>query len=64
MRKIEVRIDDQGEVTIEVIDAQGLECVQLTEAFEKQLGKVVERKFKPEYYEGGEENQEQIRPSF
>jgi Protein of unknown function (DUF2997) len=49
--KIEAIISAEGEVKIEVHDAQGAECEQATEELEKALGKVTKRTRKREYYQ-------------
>ena len=50
-KKIKFTIRQDGMVTEEVIDAVGNECEGLTLEVEKNLGDVVSRIHKPEYYQ-------------
>ena len=50
-QELEIIITPDGEVNISVNGAAGAECVELTKGVEEALGHVVERKFKPEYYQ-------------
>tara|TARA_B100001113_G_scaffold303242_1_gene263069 strand:+ start:1073 stop:1288 length:216 start_codon:yes stop_codon:yes gene_type:complete len=53
MRKqtIKFTIAQDGTVTEEVCGIMGNECEQLTKRIEDQLGEVLTRVYKPEYYE-------------
>ena len=48
---IKANIDNQGNVEMEVLNSKGTACAEVTKEFEEQLGKVVSRDYKPEYYE-------------
>lgn len=50
MKKIEVIISPEGEVTIEAIGYKGSACERATAELEKALGTTTERKKKPEYH--------------
>ena len=50
-KRIKFTIRQDGMVTEEVIDAVGNECERLTSEVEKNLGHVVSRIHKPEYYQ-------------
>ncbi|MCH2376530.1 MAG: DUF2997 domain-containing protein [Planctomycetes bacterium] len=53
MKKIKITIQKDGTQKIEVLGAEGDECVEFTEELEKRLGKTVgERVLKPEFEEG------------
>jgi hypothetical protein len=55
MRKIRVKISSAGHPSIEVLDARGEACVELTKALEERLGTPGgERELKPEYQESEE----------
>ena len=58
MKKIKITIRKDGTQKIEVLGAQGEECIEFTEELEKRLGSGVgERKLKPEYRERAEESE-------
>ena len=50
-KKIKFTIRQDGMVTEEVMDAVGNECEGLTSEVEKNIGDVVSRIHKPEYYQ-------------
>jgi len=55
MKKIRIRIGRDGTQTLEVIGAQGDECVAFTAALEARLGKREgKRKFRPEFDSEGD----------
>lgn len=55
MKKIKIRIGRDGTQSIEVIGAQGDECVAFTAALEARLGKREgKRKVKPEFDSDGD----------
>jgi hypothetical protein len=51
MSQVKVRISRTGQVTIEVLDAQGLQCSTLTKVLEQALGETVKDDLKPEAFE-------------
>ena len=52
MKKIQITLHKDGTQKIEVLEASGTECTELTAGFEKRLGtQVGERVLKPEYHE-------------
>jgi len=51
MKIITIIIDAQGHSTIEAKGHSGRSCVAATEAWERALGQVKHRQFKPEYYQ-------------
>lgn len=58
MKKIKITIRKDGTQKIEVLGAQGSECVEFTADLERQLGTAAdERVFKPEF-EDTEKDQE------
>ncbi len=50
-KRIKFTIRQDGMVTEEVMDAVGNECESLTSEVEKNIGDVVSRIHKPEYYQ-------------
>lgn len=44
------KIDKKGIVTMEVAGVQGMNCSDITKAFEENLGVVTDVQQKPEYY--------------
>ena len=51
MSQIKVHISRTGQVTVEVLNAQGLQCSSLTKVLEQALGETVKDDFKPEFFE-------------
>ncbi len=52
IQEIDVQIDRAGNVSVEVRGASGKQCEELTAVLEQALGGVVvERSYKPEYYQ-------------
>ena len=51
MSQVKVRISRTGQVTIEVLNAQGMQCSTLTKVLEQALGETVKDDLKPEYFE-------------
>ena len=51
MSQVKVRIGRTGQVTIEVLNAQGIQCSTLTKVLEQALGETVKDDLKPEYFE-------------
>lgn len=49
-QELEIKIDDQGNVSIHVIGGEGKECLEQTKAIEEALGIVTERVKTGEYY--------------
>jgi len=52
MREIEVTIHPDGTISIEAHGYEGADCEDATRFIEQALGKVQQRKRKPEYYRG------------
>ncbi|MBU6435507.1 MAG: DUF2997 domain-containing protein [Nitrospirae bacterium] len=51
MSQVKVKISRTGQVTIEVLNAQGMQCRTLTKVLEQALGETVKGDLKPEYFE-------------
>ncbi len=51
MSQLKVRISRTGQVTIEVLNAQGRQCSTLTKVLEQALGETTTDDLKPEYFE-------------
>jgi DUF2997 family protein len=51
MSQIKVSISRTGQVTIEVLNAQGMQCSTLTKVLEQALGETTKDELKPEYLE-------------
>ena len=51
MSQVKVTISRTGQVTIEVLNAQGMQCSTLTKVLEQVLGETVKDDHKPEYFE-------------
>ncbi len=49
-REIEILINPDGSVSVEALGYEGPDCEEATKFLEQALGKVQERKRKPEYY--------------
>lgn len=49
--RIIVNISTEGDVSIEVQGVKGKKCLGLTEELEKELGVVIDRKYKKEFRE-------------
>lgn len=59
MRKIKIKIDGMGTPTIEAEGFNGGDCTQATEGIERALGGAQDaRNYKPEYYNEGDNQQE------
>ena len=50
MSQVKVKISRTGQVTIEVLNAQGMQCSTLTKVLEQALGETVKDDLKPEYF--------------
>ncbi len=50
MAQIQFRISKSGDVNLEVSGTSGINCEQLTRAFEDALGTKVDSQQKPEYF--------------
>jgi len=60
MKKIKITLHKDGTQKIEVLEAVGAECTELTKGFEQRLGpQVGERVLKPEYHETQQEIEQQ-----
>lgn len=51
MKEIIFKIDAEGELTLEVVGAQGSECDAFTAPFEEALGTVAMKSRKDEFYQ-------------
>ena len=51
MSQVKVKISRTGQVTIDVLNAQGMQCSTLTKVLEQALGETVTDDLKPEYFE-------------
>lgn len=51
MSQVKVTISRTGRVTIEVLNAHGMQCSTLTKVLEQALGETVKDDLKPEYFE-------------
>jgi Protein of unknown function (DUF2997) len=51
MSQVKVRISRTGQVTIDVLNAQGAQCSTLTKVLEQALGETTKDELKPEYFE-------------
>jgi len=51
--ELEIVIDAKGRVTVEVKGAKGSACLEYVDFFEKNVGRVRQKRLTPEYYEPG-----------
>lgn len=51
MAQVKINISRTGQVTIDVLNAQGDQCSTLTKVLEQALGETVKDDLKPEYFE-------------
>ncbi len=51
MSQLKVRVSPTGQVTIEVLNGQGMQCSTLAKVLEQALGETVKDDLKPEYFE-------------
>ncbi|MDF1660884.1 MAG: DUF2997 domain-containing protein [Planctomycetota bacterium] len=51
--ELEIKIGEDGQVTVEVIGGDGSSCLRVTKDIEEALGKVADRQLKTEFYSGG-----------
>lgn len=49
MPKLSFEVNEEGDIVLDVQGAEGKSCTDLTQDIEKLLGKVEDRKYKPEY---------------
>jgi hypothetical protein len=49
-KEIEFQIDKNGNISIDVKNINGPECLSETRDLEKKLGEIISRDKKPEYY--------------
>ena len=54
-QKIEIKIDKQGNITLETSGVKGKKCTSITKELEKLLGNVTKRDLKAEYYDDGDD---------
>lgn len=57
-QELDIQIAHDGTVTVNVLNAKGKSCLDLTRELEESLGAVLERERKPSYYE--EEEREAV----
>lgn len=50
-QELEIHISETGDISINVLDAKGKSCIDMTKELEAALGTVVQRDFKTSYYE-------------
>jgi len=50
-QSINIKIDQTGKVFLEVEGVGGKKCLELTKDIEKILGEVLEKEYKPEFYD-------------
>ena len=63
MATIQIKIDKLGNASLDVSGTTGVNCEQLTKAFEEALGTKVESQLKPEYYVELEDMQIKVNES-
>ena len=51
MSQVKINISRTGQVTIDVLNAQGDQCSTLTKVLEQALGETARDEMKPEYFE-------------
>ena len=54
MSQLKVKISRTGQVTIDVLNAEGMQCSTLTKVLEQALGETVKDDLKPEYFEAAQ----------
>ena len=59
VKKIKFKISKDGSIDLEVLGAKGNECEELTSSFEKELGVVIHKEQKEEYYQSNTEQLEE-----
>lgn len=59
-KEIEIVIDENGEVSLDLMGYKGKGCSADSDAFIKALGKAKNRKQKPEYWKSKPKQQQQI----
>lgn len=57
MKSIEVKVDQDGVLTVEAVGYKGASCAKATEALEQALGLTKSMKKKPEYQRSVAEHQ-------
>ena len=50
-REIEIKIDPDGNVSVQVRGVKGKECLEFSKFLEESLGEVGEREYTSEYYQ-------------
>ncbi len=61
MSQITVRISRTGQVTIDVLNAEGSHCSTLTKVLEQALGETTHDRMKPEYFQATQTSHETIQ---
>jgi len=60
MKKIRITLHKDGTQRVEVLGAQGADCVEFTRQLEQRLGKPIgERTIKPEYHAAEQQTERQ-----
>lgn len=54
-KKIEITVDENGEIKVETLGFQGKGCLESSQWLKDLLGPETSRKLKPEYYKKDEE---------
>jgi len=54
--QIKITVEKDGRVTLKVEGAQGSECLNITEFFEKEMGVVLERQRTSDFYRSAQVN--------
>ena len=62
-RQIQLRILKDGSVELSVLNGQGADCLDLTDALEKGIGTTTNRQMKPEFYESARNSQNLGEPT-
>ena len=61
MSQVKVRISRTGQVTIDVLNAEGIQCSTLTKVLEQALGETVKDDLKPEYFEAAQTTHDTVQ---
>ncbi|MBU6434985.1 MAG: DUF2997 domain-containing protein [Nitrospirae bacterium] len=61
MSQVKVKISSTGQVTIDVLNAQGMHCSTLTKVLEQALGETVKDDLKPEYFEAAQTTHDTVQ---
>ena len=61
MSQLKVTISRTGQVTIDVLNAEGMQCSTLTRVLEQALGETVKDDLKPEYFEAAQTTHDTVQ---